>query len=112
MIKNPNEWKDCQHMFSNGSEHALFMETQCFNGCKRYRNGKCRIYNAIWDATVLGESAFPFSDLMDHIKYGGKICKQYTKEKQKRKRHVPKGQYSLLLEEWAVEEWAVMEKGR
>ena len=78
----------CEHIFSNGTEFMLFMETQCWRGCTRYRNEKCRVLNAIHNA-MFEEKYFPYDDLLDFEGYGGKICKHYTTEPLK-KRNKPK----------------------
>ena len=75
----------CKHMFSNGTEYELFVETQCLNGCTRYRKHSCRIINAIEKARWIGESAFPFDDLLEWERYDGKRCKRFTTEKTTRK---------------------------
>jgi len=53
-----------------------------------------KIFQAMWD-----ESKFPYKDLQDHVKYGGKRCRSFTTEKQKRherhKKPVP-GQISMF----------------
>lgn len=67
----------CKHMFSNGTEYELFLETQCFK-CTRFRKWRCRIVNACEMARFLGEKVFPFDDLMDWERYGGKTCKSFT----------------------------------
>lgn len=92
-----SEWIDCTHVFSNGTEHEWFMETQCFNGCTRYRNGKCRVFTAILDA-MFDRSRFPFSDLLEHKKYAGMRCKRRTIEPIKRTKRLPKNQ-GLIWEE-------------
>ena len=69
----------CKHIFSNGTEHEIFMEQQCYNGCTRYRNGKCRVFNAIALAYFMPEY-FPYEDLLDCEGYGNKYCKHYTTE--------------------------------
>jgi hypothetical protein len=75
---NKSDKIPCQHMFSNGTEYELFLETQCFK-CTRFRNWHCRIVNACERARFLGEKVFPFDDLMDWSGgYGGKTCKSYT----------------------------------
>ena len=78
-----SEWVECKHIFSNGTEFELF-ENQCHE-CSRYRNGKCRIYMRILQS-MFDESRFPYSDLLDHVKYGGKRCKHKTTELVKRNR--------------------------
>ena len=91
-----NEWKDCKNIFSNGTEFMLFEERCC--KCSRYRNERCRILNAIYRA-MWDSSQFPYSDLQDHIKYGGKRCKHYTEESLPRKSRTKtqiKGQLSLF----------------
>jgi len=77
------ELVECKYMFSNGSEYELFLESQCFR-CTRFKKGYCRTYRMLekarWD-----EKYFPYSELMDFKKYGGKVCKRFTTEKQTRK---------------------------
>ena len=80
----------CKHMFSNGTECELFLETQCFNGCTRYRNNNCRILNGVEKAMFVGESTFPFDDLLEWEHYGGKKCKSYTTDPLPRKKPVRK----------------------
>ncbi len=80
----------CKHMFSNGTEYEFFLETQCFNGCTRYRQHNCRILNAIEKARWVGESAFPFRDLLDWEHYGGKACKSFTTQLLPRKPRIKK----------------------
>ena len=90
---------ECTTMFSNGTEYELFLETQCFR-CTRFRNGRCRIFNATetarWD-----ESHFPYDDLMDFKGVGGKTCKSFTTERPTRNRHsaILKGQESMGVED-------------
>jgi hypothetical protein len=67
----------CKSMFSNGTEYGLFLDTQCFE-CTRFRNWHCRILNAIERASFIGESVFPFDDLLEWEHYGGKVCKSFT----------------------------------
>lgn len=74
----------CKSVFSNGTEHELFEETQCFK-CSRYRKGKCRINTAILKA-MFDNSFFPYNDLYDWSDgYGGKTCKSFTDKPLKRK---------------------------
>lgn len=75
----------CKYAFSNGSEFEYFIETQC-EKCTRFRKGKCRIYNACWDA--MGDiNKFPYDDLLDYAgAYGGKQCKRFTDQPLTRKR--------------------------
>ena len=80
----------CKSMFSNGTEYELFLETQCWNGCTRFRQNNCRILNAIEKARFVGESVFPFGDLLEWEHYGGKKCKSYTTEPITRKPRVKK----------------------
>ena len=70
----------CKHMFSNGTEFAYFVETQCFNGCSYYRRHHCKILNAIEVARWIGESVFPFEWLLDWKHYAGKRCKRFSTE--------------------------------
>ena len=75
------EWIDCKHIFSNGTEFEIF-EENC-QRCARYRNEKCRILQACYRA-MFDPSEFPYADLLDHVKYGGKRCKSFTTEKPQR----------------------------
>lgn len=69
-------WKECETIFSNGTEFEIF-SWQC-ERCTRFRNEKCRIYNKILDA-MYDSSKFPYSDLMDATGgYCGKKCKSFT----------------------------------
>ena len=89
----------CKHIFSNGTEFEWFIETQC-EKCKRLRNGKCRIYNACFDAQY-DATKFPYDDLLDYDGgYAGKRCKHFTDKpiERKRRNHIVKGQ--LELEEY------------
>lgn len=76
---------ECKTMFSNGTEYEWFLEHQCFR-CTRFRKGYCRTYRmtekARWD-----EKYFPYDDLMDYKRYGGKECKRFTTEKPAVVRH-------------------------
>ena len=76
----------CKSMFSNGTEYEFFLETQCFNGCTRFRKGQCRIYHRIEDARWVGKEVFPFDDLLDWEHYAGKACKSYTTKPLERKK--------------------------
>ena len=71
------EMVECTTRFSNGMEFEIFQEN-CLN-CTRYRNDHCRILNRLYEAMFIPE-VFPYSDLMDYKKYGGKHCKSFTKE--------------------------------
>ena len=86
-------WKDCTHIFSNGTEFEMFIE-HCFK-CKRYKNDHCRILNKCYKA-MFDPSEFPYSDLLEHDRYGGKGCKSFTKEPQKRHKRQCKGQISFF----------------
>lgn len=89
------EWVDCRTMFSNGTEFELF-EYHC-EKCSKYRNGKCRIFNKIIQAMFLGESAFPFDDLLELSNgIGGKKCKSFTDEPIKRKPYHKKQIYGQI----------------
>lgn len=68
----------CRYVFSNGSEFEYFIETQC-EKCTRFRKGRCRTYNACWNA-MNDKKYFPFSDLLDIEGYAGKRCKRFTDE--------------------------------
>lgn len=96
MKSAPEEWVDCTCIFSNGTEFELFVETQCGN-CTRYRNDHCRVLNRCYKA-IFDASEFPYDDLLDHVKYGGKRCKHKTTEKPAVKRHKKQitGQMSLF----------------
>ena len=74
----------CKSMFSNGTEYEYFLETQC-EQCTRFRKGRCKIYNAIEDARLVGEKAFPFDDLMELEQYAGKTCRSFTDQPIQRK---------------------------
>ena len=90
----------CKHMFSNGTEYELFLE-HCFE-CVRFRNWKCRVLSACEKARFVGESAFPFGDLLEWEHYGGKVCKHFSTEKIKRlqkKAVVFPGQMDLFEED-------------
>lgn len=80
-----SELRPCKHMFSNGTEYEVFLESQCFDGCTRFRNGKCRVFNALEDARF-DETRFPYGDLLEYKGYAGKVCRRYTTEKPMRKR--------------------------
>lgn len=86
----------CRRLFSNGTEFEWFIETQC-EKCKRFRNGKCKIYNACWDARW-DENKFPYDDLLEYEHYAGKRCKKFTSEpiKRKRREHIIEGQGTLF----------------
>ena len=79
------ELVECKHIFSNGSEYMWFLEHNCDN-CTRFRNGHCRIYNRL-ELSRFDESVFPYSDLMEHEQYSGKVCKSFTTEPRTIKRH-------------------------
>lgn len=93
-----SEWVDCKHLFSNGTEFEWFLDTQCFNGCKLFRNGKCRIYNAICYA-MIDKNKFPYDDLLENAKwYAGMKCKSYTTEAHRSHTRRPiRGQIALEL---------------
>ena len=76
----------CRHIFSNGTEFELFMESQCFKGCVHYRNDHCRILNRIYMA-MWDENKFPFDDLLEFEGVGGKVCKKFTTEAIKRRKN-------------------------
>ena len=88
----------CRRLFSNGMEFEYFIETQC-EKCKRFRNGKCKIYNACWDARW-DEKKFPYEYLLEYEHYAGKRCKKFTDMpiKRKRKAHNVEGQLNLFAE--------------
>ena len=79
-----SEWHDCTHIFSNGTEFELFME-RCWK-CSHYRNDHCRILNRCYDGAY-DASKFPYSELLEHDKYGGKLCKRFTEEPLPRAKH-------------------------
>lgn len=98
------EWVDCTKVFSNGTEYELFLE-RC-DHCTRFRAGRCRVVQACerarWD-----EQCFPYKDLQDHARYGGKRCRHFTTEKQRRKKRCGRqadGQTKMKLEELTVDE--------
>ena len=85
-MRNKFERVQCESMFSNGTEYEYFLETQCFR-CKRFRNGRCFIYNAIEDARWEGEKVFPFDELLEWDGgLAGKACKRFTEVPIRRKR--------------------------
>lgn len=88
----------CKHIFSNGTEFEFFIETQC-EKCKRFRNGKCKIYNACWEARW-DENKFPYEYLLEYEHYAGMKCKKFTDMpiKRKRKAHNVEGQLNLFTE--------------
>lgn len=75
----------CKHVFSNGTEYEWFLSNNCYR-CTRYRNGKCRVFNALenarWD-----ESLFPFADLAETKITHTKFCIRMTTDKPKRIRN-------------------------
>ena len=79
------EWVDCTRTFSNGTEYELFLEG-C-ERCTRYRAARCRIVQACEKARF-DERFFPYKDLQDHARYGGKRCRHFTTEKPKRKKRI------------------------
>lgn len=89
----------CKYPFSNGTEFEWFIETQC-EKCKRFRNGKCRTYNACLYA--IGDiSKFPYDDLLDYVGgYAGKKCKRFTDKpiERKKREHIVSGQMKLETE--------------
>lgn len=89
----------CKRIFSNGSEFEWFIETQC-EKCRRFRNGKCKIYNACC-AAMWNEKKFPYDYLMEYEHYAGKICKLFTDKpiKRKRREHIIQGQVCLFEKE-------------
>jgi hypothetical protein len=93
-----NELVPCKHIFSNGTEFEFFIETQC-EKCKRFRNGKSKIYNACWEARY-DEKKFPFKYLLEYECYAGKRCKMFTDKpiERKRREHIIEGQESLFKE--------------
>lgn len=93
-----DELVPCKRIFSNGTEFEIFIETQC-EKCKRFRNGKCRIYNACW-AARWDDKKFPFKYLLEYERYAGKKCKMFTDKpiERKRREHTIEGQESLFKE--------------
>lgn len=81
------ETEPCKHIFSNGTQFEIFLETQCLNGCVRYRNDHCRILNRIYLAMFFPEK-FPYDDLLDSVRYGNKYCKRYSTEKTPRRSRI------------------------
>ena len=99
-----DEWTDCTSTFSNGTEFQIFLE-RC-EKCTKYRAARCRIVAACYKA-MYEEECFPFKDLQDHARYGGKRCRHFTTEIQHRKskydRQIP-GQQKMSLEEMSFDE--------
>jgi hypothetical protein len=88
----------CKRIFSNGTEFELFQEQQC-DKCKRFRNGKCRIFNKIMLA-MFDETQFPYDDLLDWDNgYGGKACKSFTDEPVKHIRQRKEIEGQIVLED-------------
>ena len=89
---------ECERMFSNGTEYEWFLENQCFQ-CTRFRNGYCRTYRMM-ELARFDEKRFPYDQLMDYEKYGGKVCKRFTNEKPVKKwhRHEVDGQIEMEIE--------------
>jgi hypothetical protein len=87
----------CRYVFCNGSEFEYFIETQC-EKCTRFRKGRCKTYNACWNA-MNDEKYFPFSDLLDIEGYAGKRCKHFTDKpiERKRRNHIVKGQLEMEM---------------
>ena len=90
-----SEWKPCEKIFSNGTEFELFLDG-CYK-CARYRNDHCRVLNKCYKA-MFDASEFPYYDLLDHVKYGGKRSRHMTTEKPDVNRHRKQiaGQMSLF----------------
>lgn len=78
----------CEYPFSNGTEYEIFLESQC-DHCTLFRKGRCKTYRLIeearWDIKV-----FPFDQLMDYARYGGKVCIRFTTEKRFHKKRAPR----------------------
>ena len=91
-----SEWHDCTHIFSNGTEFELFME-RCWK-CARFRNDHCAILNRCYDG-AFDSSKFPYEHLLEHDKYGGKLCKKFTNESPKRQRRVDPNQLTMTIPE-------------
>jgi len=88
----------CTRMFCNGTEYEWFLENNCERGCTRFRNGRCRIFNAC-EMARFDNSKFPYDDLLEYAGgYGGMECKHYTNVPiQRKKRDNPiDGQMDLL----------------
>ena len=89
----------CTSMFSNGAEYAWFIEMNCMMGCKRLRNGQCRILHRLEEARFDGDR-FPYEDLLDFVSgYGGKRCKRYLKKAAKRARIIRPTSGQIGMEE-------------
>ena len=90
----------CERIFSNGTEFEWFLEQNC-ERCKRFRNGKCKVYNLCWDARF-DKTKFPYEYLLDFASgLGGKVCKLFTDKPIKRKpkyKQVP-GQMVFAMED-------------
>ena len=87
--------RPCTHTFSNGTEFECFMY-KC-EKCSRYRNNKCHVLNKCYKA-MFDISQFPYSDLLESGY--AIVCKHYTEETIKRKRHVKQidGQIEMFKE--------------
>lgn len=88
----------CTTMFSNGMEFEWFIEHNCENGCTRFRNGRCKTYNACWNARW-DEKYFPYDDLLDFASHNaGKVCKRFTDNpiEKKRRDNPINGQMELI----------------
>lgn len=90
------EWIDCTKLFSNGTEYEIFLE-RCEH-CTRYRNMRCRILTAC-EMARFDEKYFPYKDLMDHARYGGKRCRHFTTEKPRRKKRVGSIEGQMTIED-------------
>ena len=74
----------CERIFSNGMEFEWFIEHNC-ERCTRFRNGKCKVYNACIEARF-DESKFPYEYLLDYASgLGGKECRLFTDQPIRRK---------------------------
>lgn len=91
-----DELVPCKHIFSNGTEFEFFIETQC-EKCTRFRNEKCKIYNACWEARW-DKNKFPYEYLLEYEYYAGKRCKMFTDKpiERKRREYIIEGQEALF----------------
>jgi len=74
----------CESIFSNGTDFEWFIEHNC-ERCKRYRNGRCKVFSACC-AAMWDKSKFPYKYLLDYEGYGGKECILFTDKPMKRKK--------------------------
>lgn len=78
----------CKYPFSNGTEYEIFLESQC-DHCTLFRKGRCKTYRKLEEARF-DITVFPYDQLMDYARYGGKVCIRYTTEKRIHKKGKPK----------------------